>query len=58
MASWKSCGFDIKIENGMCTDIHFNEEFAEYLRTEVDGPEAQKIAENFSEELRTKKKSL
>ena len=55
MASWKTCGFDIKIENGICTNIHFRDEFAEYLRTEVDGPEAQKIAEMFSEELRTKK---
>ena len=37
IASWKVCGFEIRIDDGICTHIEFKEEFAQYLRTEVDG---------------------
>ena len=47
VSSWKACGFDIKIEDGICTKIHFKDDFAQYLRTEVEGPEAEKIIESF-----------
>ena len=55
IASWKSCGFDINVYEGVCTRISFREEFATFLRTEVDGPEALNIAESFAAELRSTK---
>lgn len=32
-ASWKHCGFNIKIENGICTHIEFSQEFIDKLRS-------------------------
>ena len=55
IASWKSCGFDISVSEGVCTRIYFRDEFGTFLRTEVDGPEAQAIADSFAQELKSKK---
>ena len=52
VASWAKCGFEITINDGICTNIRFKSEFAEFLRSEVDGPEAQKIASEFAAEIR------
>ena len=53
IASWKVCGFEIRIDDGICTHIEFKEEFAQHLRTEVDGPEAKEIVESFSQSIKT-----
>ena len=55
IASWDKCGFAITIEEGICTKINFKPEFGQYLLSEVDGPEALKIAQEFSKEIREEK---
>ena len=55
VSSWESCGFEIQISSGICTKIRFKEEYAEFLRSEVDGPEAIKIASEFADEIRASK---
>ena len=52
VASWEKCGFAITIKDGVCTNIKFKPEFGEFLRTEVEGPEAQAIAAEFAKEIR------
>ena len=55
VASWDKCGFTITINDGVCTDIKFRSEFGVYLRSEVDGPEAQAIAAEFAKNIRNAK---
>ena len=51
-SSWKGCGFNIKIRNGVCASVEFTTKFQEWCMCEITASAKEKISQNFMDELK------